>query len=529
MKRSLTDIKALLLAKLRHSPRVASLALGLFSGLAMPPIDAWWVFAIGFPLFFLVVEGATLKRSFLLGWLFGFGYFLAVLHWVGFAFFVDAASYLWMMPFAVAALAGGMAQFWATAILATQFLVLRGAKVYFAMPFCFGCFEWLRGHVLTGFPWAVPGLAVDGMGGVAQLASIVGMNGLTVLVVLWAMIPIAFFRNERGFAALALASLIVVWGWGEWRIAAHPTGFVAGVGLRIVQPNISQSDKWRASNARKIFDQLLDLTSAPAASGFTVTHVIWPESSMPFLIDESVEGKSEIAGALGDTKTLLAGAVRRSAPTDDADYFTSVLVFDSKANVVGQYDKSHLVPGGEFLPLAWLIEPLGFRKVVNIPESFKAGAGPESVAVPGAGFAGLQICYEAIFPDLAVDVNHRPSWLVNVTNDGWFGNSAGPWQHLAQLRLRAIEQGLPVARSANTGISSVIDPVGRYILHSKLGVAGFFDVGLPVELPTTFYATWGDFALAGLLFAIVLGQLLIWKKKVNRSLLNGGVKLHQQE
>jgi apolipoprotein N-acyltransferase len=217
------------------------------------------------------------------------------------------------------------------------------------------------------------------------------------------------------------------------------------------------------------------------------------------LLDESVEGKAELRHVLKGEKILLTGAVRRSSvlPVNGIDpvYYTSVMVLDGWANVLSYYDKAHLVPGGEYLPFAWLLEPLGFRKVVNLPDSFSAGAGPQSISIPGAGFASLQICYESIFPNKTIDSQNRPDWIVNVTNDGWFGNSAGPYQHLAQLRLRAIEQGLPVARAANTGISAVIDPVGRYVEVTALDEIDARDSRLPDKIQPTIYFFVGEMAL----------------------------------
>jgi apolipoprotein N-acyltransferase len=268
--------------------------------------------------------------------------------------------------------------------------------------------------------------------------------------------------------------------------------------VRVVQPNISQDDKWRGDNARIIFDQLLELSSRPAV-GLEPTVVIWPESAVPFLIDESVEGQRELKLRLGGHKILLTGAVRRSSPEAvngmPPQYFTSILTFDGEAHVIGHYDKKHLVPGGEYLPLAWLIEPLGFRKMVNLPESFSSGTGPAAVSIGGLGLVGMQICYEAIFPDAVQSRGQKPDWIVNVTNDGWFGNSAGPYQHLAQLRFRAVEQGIGIVRAANTGVSAIIDSTGSYVMVSSLGAVATLDSRIPKALGPTIYAKWGDLSL----------------------------------
>ena len=486
------------------------LMLGALSALAMPPVDAWWILGLTFPVFVLLISGKSIRQTFQFGWLFGFGYFLVALHWIGFAFLVNAAD-LWMMPFAVGGLAAFLALYWGLGAALTRAICSKGIHVFWVAPICFAVAEYLRGILFSGFPWAVIGLSVDGMGGVDQLTYFVGMNGLTFLVVMWATTPLLFFDGRKVLAVVALSLLPLSWFYGEWRLAHNPTQFVEGVNLRIVQPNLSQDDNWRSSHAREIFDQLLMLSAGPSKNDRPITHIIWPESIVPFLLDESPEGLAEVAKMLGSEKILLTGSVRRSAPSNSADYFTSVLVIDGNAKVLGHYDKSHLVPGGEFLPLAWLLEPLGFRQVVSMPESFRAGSGPESLNVPGAGLVGAQVCYEAIFPAETVDPLRRPNWLVNVTNDGWFGNSTEPWQHLAQLRLRAIEQGLAIARSTNSGISTVFDPFGRSLFQSEINVAGVFDAPLPRSIEPSLYAHYGDKVLLAMMIAFGLVGLCVHK------------------
>lgn len=497
--------------------------IGLATALSIPPIDAWWIWGVTFPSFVYIIQAnqhSTWRANFFDGWIFGCGYFLAVLHWIGFAFLVDAQNYLWMMPFAVGAMAAGLAVLWGLASVMAMFFIGRGFHSIFVFPLSFGFIEWLRGHLFTGFPWAVPGLAADGMGGVLQLASLIGMNGLTLLVLLWALMPLAFLQGERNLRIVALiiaACLPAAWIWGEWRVVTAPKQFIAGPVVRLVQPNISQNDKWRGDNARAIFDQLLRLSAQPAV-GAEPTLIVWPESAVPFLIDESAEGKRELRTVLDGRKTLLTGAVRRTWRSEtQADYYTSILEFDGQAQLVGTYDKHHLVPGGEYLPLAWLIEPLGFRKIVNLPESFKAGTGPSTLPVQGAGLAEMQICYEAIFPHSFPNADPRPDWVLNVTNDGWFGNSAGPYQHLAQLRMRAVEQGLGIIRVANTGISAVLDSTGGYVMQSRVGEATAFDSPIPKALPPTFFARWGELGFALLWSLLIVGANFLGRKTGGRS------------
>ena len=471
---------------------VLPLFLGAAAALALPPTNFWWLLAFIIPAMlwlFKAQQTQSLFKQFLFGWLFGFGYFLAALHWIGFAFFVHASD-IWMMPFALSGLSAFLALYWGLAFGVASKLHQRGYPLWIALPICLAIAEWLRGNLFTGFPWSVFGQIVDGMGGVAQLASIFGMTGLTLLIWLWAAAPFGLW-HERGLAriaaALVLISLPAAYAYGEWRLVQNPTQYNADVMLRLVQPNIKQADKWRSGEARTTYDRLIQLTAMPSTTGRPITHIIWPEDSVPFLLDESEQGRAELAAVMQPGQILLAGAVRRDAPTPDAAYYTSILMLNNKAEVLAHYDKWRLVPGGEFLPLEWALAPLGFRRLVNAPESFTPGDGPKTLAVPGAGNAGFSVCYEAIFPGAVAAENPRPDWLVNVTNDGWFGNSTGPYQHLAMLRLRAIELGVPAARAANTGISAVIDPLGRMTFQSQLNTIGSFDLALPNPIAETPY------------------------------------------
>ena len=480
---------------------------GAVAALAMPPLGAWPLLFIAFPVFVLLLDGAAgarLRTRFVLGWLFGFGYFIVAFHWIAFAFLVEAETYLWMMPFAVGGLAAGMAVYWGLASAAATSLWSGGLAriVWFAA--CLAAAEWLRGHLLTGFPWAAPGLAAMSMGGLAQTASLIGMTGLTFVIALWAALPALLLRrpsrSEIAAALLLLALLPAGWLWGDWRLAHASNEDVAGVKLRIVQPNIPQNEKWREGNARAIFEKLVALSAGPPA-----THIVWPESALPFLVEESEGARTRIAEMLGGGAALIMGALRREGRGPDANIFNSILVFAGDADVVARYDKWRLVPGGEFLPFASVLEPLGFRKVVTIPGSFVAGPGPRTLDVPGAPSAGFLVCYEAIFPHRLLDPERRPAWIVNVTNDGWFGRSTGPWQHLMQTRMRAIEQGIPIVRSANTGISAVIDAYGRLQVSLPLDTAAAIESPLPAAIAPTPYARFGDGALALLL---LLGAVL---------------------
>ena len=497
------------MVKLRSG--LTNIFLGLSLALTLPPVSQLWAGVAGLSILVFLESRLQHRGAFWRGLAFGFGYFAFAFHWIGFAFLVDATSYLWMMPFAVGGLALFMAIYWGVAFVAARQLERLRLPLCAGLPVSLAVVEWLRGYLFTGFPWAAPGLALAWSDALLQLASLVGMPGLTLLVLLWGMVPGAALvrmhrHGRRGLTVLTLLLMVPVgWLWGNNRLSGSTASHDDGTLVRLVQPNIAQSDKWRGDNARAIFDDLLRLTLQE--TGIRPDVIIWPESSVPFLLDESVEALRLIGDGLEEGQTLLAGSIRRDVASADCvgcpdRYFTSILVIDDTGKVMGRYDKWRLVPGGEYLPLSWLLEPLGFRKVVSLPESFDAGPGPSALDVPGLGRAAMLVCYEAIFPHRLLPDDRRPDIIVNVTNDGWFGQSVGPYQHFAQVRLRAVEQGLPVLRAANTGISAFVDSFGRIGPATTLGVQEIIESRIPQLVMPTPYSKAGDFTLLGLILVI---------------------------
>ena len=286
-----------------------ALGAGALAGLALPPLDLWPTLFIALPVFIWLIDGLPQRcvlPAFATGWAFGASYFAVCLYWVGAAFLVDASTYLWMMPFAVGALAGGMALYWGVAVAVLAFLWRPGLSRLLLLAIAIAVVEWLRGHLMTGFPWAAPGLAVIGMDGVAQSASLIGMTSLTLLIILWAALPALLCERElpRGEVILAIllfATLPVVWGWGAWRLAHAEEATVEGVSIRIVHPNIPQGEKWLEGNANTIFGTLLEL-SAQGDTGAQkrFSHIIWPESAVPFYLEESTEARDIIGAMLGE-------------------------------------------------------------------------------------------------------------------------------------------------------------------------------------------------------------------------------------
>ncbi|ODN72148.1 Apolipoprotein N-acyltransferase [Methylobrevis pamukkalensis] len=325
---------------------------------------------------------------------------------------------------------------------------------------------------------------------------------------------------------LALAGLLVVGnlGYGAWRLAGADAGTVEGIRLRIVQPAIDQSEKWTPEARRAALATYLDLSDSrrsPEDLGILgATHLVWPETALPFFLTESPEALSAIADALPPGTTLITGAPRVDGSGGERRYFNSVYAVDDGGRIVAAYDKAHLVPFGEYLPFAPLMERIGLRQIVQSVGGFSEGPGRGVVSLPGTPPFGVLICYEIIFPDAAIDRARRPDWIVNVTNDGWFGHTSGPYQHLAEARLRAIEEGLPVVRAANTGVSAIIDAHGRITASVGLGETGVVDGGLPVALPPTVYARHGRLLLGGLLFT-TFTLAAVFRARSRRAVDNG--------
>lgn len=487
---------------------------GAVSVLAFAPVHAWPVLFLTLGVLTWLLDGChaqhgslapRLKCAALLGFWFGFGYFLAGLYWIAEAFLVEPWRHGWLIPFVMTAMPGGMALFYAAACAFAMLLWLPRAGRVFALAIALGLAEFARGHLFTGLPWNLLGYGLLGTLPLMQLAALFGVYALSILAVLLFVSPFAIFApagsglgGGGGTAALAAVLLLLLglgYAWGERRLAgAAETG--TGVRLRIVQANIDQAEKWRPENSAEIFTDYLDLTKS-GASGLTgIDIVIWPETAVPFLLADSPDALLAIGAALPDGTSLVVGSgrlVETSAADSDPEQhvYNSLLVIDDQGRVIGDYDKIHLVPFGEYLPFQDFLESFGVMQLTGVRGGFSFGSGPRRLAVPGAPTAVPLICYEIIFPDEVTEKGERPGWLLNVTNDAWFGSSAGPYQHFHQARVRAIEQGLPLARAANTGISAVIDAYGRILAEIGLGETGVIDADLPKVGPQTPYAQFG--------------------------------------
>lgn len=512
---------------------VLAVLLGALSVLAFAPMHVWPVLFVSFGGLVWLLDGCRaahetlkdrVKCASLTGFWFGFGFFLAGLYWVAEAFLVEPWRHGWLIPFVMTALPAGMALFFGAAAALAMALWRPGAARVFALAVAFGLAEYARGHVLTGLPWNLIGYGLLANGPLMQLAALLGVYALSLLAVLLFAAPTAIWNADgtrsRGVGALAAVLLILLgagYVWGDRRLAAAPEG-TTDVRLRIVQANIDQVDKWRPENSAEIFDDYLDLTRTAGLAGMNL--VIWPETALPFLLHDSPDALAAIGEVLPQDAALLVGVARvvnrrdTQGRLEGRDVFNSLLAVDSAGEVVDAYDKIHLVPFGEYLPFQDFLESLGVMQMTGVRGGFSEGTGSRLLDLPGVPSVRPLICYEIIFPDEIAGEGARPGWLLNVTNDAWFGTSAGPYQHFHQAQVRAVEQGLPVVRAANTGISAVIDPYGRVRAQVGLGDKGLIDAGLPNVGPPTLFVRLGISLEILVLAAAFVGWLACRKQQL---------------
>lgn len=493
--------------------RGAAFAAGVGAALAQAPFYVLPLMAAGYCALIFLLDGARgaarpVRTGFLTGWFFGFGYFLIGLYWFGYAFMVQAEEFAWMAPFAVLGMPAFLGLFTGAAGAVVATVEVSGWRRIFFAAGVFMIADYLRGHILTGLPWNLPGQALAGTAIGAQTAAWWGVYGLSLVGLLIAMAPAAGRSVLRG-GAVMLAATGAVYGVGALRLQFNPYTDHSDVHVRIVQPNIPQREKIDSELWTRNYRRHIDLSSAPGPSD-GVLFVLWPENAVP-VIDEVPEGLAEVSRRLPKNAILVTGAVRREIAEDGREkVYNSIAVLPETAagrRVIANYDKHHLVPFGEYLPMNGLLRAVGLAQLAPYEEGFAFGEGPKTIAAGGPPFAAL-VCYEAIFPGRVYPPDARPDWIATVTNDGWFGDSSGPRQHLDQARLRTIETGLPMARSANTGISALFDGAGRMIERTPLYQTGVIDRPLPRPLAPTLYQRMGD-ALFWIMTAGVLALGLL--------------------
>ncbi|MEY1554289.1 apolipoprotein N-acyltransferase [Yoonia sp. R2331] len=468
-------------------------ALGAICGLGQAPLGLWWATLAALAVVLILVPAApTPRRAFGACWAFGLGYFALTLRWIVEPFLVDAASTGWMAPFAIVLMASGAALFWGAAAWGAA--RLHSGALGLAMMLTLA--EATRSLILTGFPWALIGhVWVDTP--IAQAAALVGPHGLTLitLVIAWSLsVSVRFDLRAAAVQILAVAAWLL--------LNPGPAPDNTGPMIRLVQPNVPQDQKWDPAKRQANFDRILAMTAAGARPAL----IVWPETAIPVLMDFA-QPQLDLASDAAGGVPLITGINR----SDGQRYYNSFVLLGQGGVTTRIYDKAHLAPFGEYIPFGEWLDQFGIRGLAaSQGGGFTAGGVQPLVEIPGIGPARALICYEGIF---AEEVGHtdRPRLMVLITNDAWFGTAAGPYQHLAQAQLRAIEQGVPMVRVANTGVSAMIDARGRITAMVPLGQAGAPDVPLPPVRALTVYAQTGDLPI--LMLALLSLVAATWRQR----------------
>lgn len=476
---------------------LALIALGALAALGLAPFGLWPVTLVALSAAFgMIGVSVSPRQAALRGWCLGLGWFGLGLSWIVEPFLVDLARHGWMAPFALIFMAGGLSLFWAFAgWLAARISAPVLRPVALAVTLCGA--EYLRSVVLTGFPWNLIGHVWIGTG-LDQIAAITGAHGLTLITCLAAALP-ALAKRSGAMMGLAAMALVVIGGWGAAKglqsaIVPGETARDAPI-IRLVQPNAPQDEKWDPEKAPLFFNRQLEFTAAPGEPDL----IVWPETAVPIFLEYPGTALEQMAEASSGTPIVFGVQRFRSDR-----YFNSLVLLERGALVSEIYDKTHLVPFGEYVPFGDVLGRFGIRGLAaNDGGGFSAGEAMRVIDLPGIGPALPLICYEGIFPHELGRYDRRPRVMILITNDAWFGTFSGPYQHLAQARLRSIEQGLPMIRVANTGISTIIDAHGSMIDPIALGETGLRDIALPPALAPTLYARWGDWPMILLLCATI--------------------------
>ncbi len=487
-------------------------AFGALSALAFPPFGAIPFLLISFPAFAFLLQGSSrIRDSFWIGWAFAFGLLIPCFAWMNAAMFVDIASFWWALPFGLAGLPAALAIYYGLAsAIAWRCSDLRRVSGLVLLALLWFLAEWMRGNLLTGFPWDMLGYVWSDTLPMLQTTSLVGIEGLTLITALVAFIPALWAwttaREKHIAIALTLMGLILMSGlsvWGFARLSTNQTSFTEHVRLRVVQPDTDQSTKWDPQKRADNFERLVTLTFGNEEAN-DITHFIWPETASAFYLGEEEDMRRFLAARLKPGTQLITGSVRRElVGPGDLRYYNSLLAINHEGSVTAIYDKHHLVPFGEYMPFEKIIP---FRTISLMGKPFTAGEGLHTTHVAGLPpFSGL-ICYEAIFSGDVSPPDGKSNWLLNLTNDAWYDGTHGPAQHFYISRTRAVEEGLPMVRSANKGITGVIDPLGRIIASTGYDRAGFVDSPLPKALPeeTVFAKTGGMSAWFPAVFLFLL-------------------------
>ncbi len=505
----------------------AALSAGAFCALAFAPFHFFIAAPISLTLFYWLLEKTEQKKpTFWLGFCYGFGYFLAGNYWIAISLLVDAAKFFWLIPFALTLIPSALALYVAVFALSYKFLIkkFKFAQNYqkiLVFALCWLVFEVLRSLLFTGFPWNLLGYIWMFEVHFAQLGGVFGIYGLSFFAVLISLLPALFFKGDGSLSLRRTPQQVRGDNGGKadkifalTLVTAFFANFIYGyfyindsklttleTKLRLVQGNIKQEMKWDPAQKYHNFLKHIELTNSKDLSD--IKAVIWSETAVPYAIDSNQELLEKLRQATPPQGLLITGALHLGYSPDRseiADAWNSVFTFN-QSGVFDIYDKHHLVPFGEYIPLQKYLPFV--QKITDGAVGFSQGEGPRTIAAPDFSFSPL-LCYEVIFSDEAIDHKSRPDLLVNLTNDAWFGVSSGPYQHFDMARMRTIEYGIPLARVANTGITAFVDPFGRVVDKINLNQSGIIDVNLIKNLAPTVYEKYRYWPLMLLVLAVVL-------------------------
>lgn len=476
---------------------------GIMATLSLPPFFAFPLLLLAFPILFIAIENAPkLRYAFMAGWWFGLGFFVSGLYWVSYSLLVDAARFAWLIPFALIGLNGLLAIH--IGLVGAVMYTLRKLPRYlklmlFAMVWL--AIEYLRGHWFTGFPWNLIGYSLNITAETVQLASVFGIYGLGLIVMLWS-VSLLFHKRVAIMLLVSIPFMLCI--FGIWRITEnnHDGEYT---NIRIIQPNISQTLKWQRTANMDIFAKHIRMSAKDAD---TANIVIWPETAVPFSYEEGVLWPEAFSKMLPENAVLITGVNRYER--EPLQVFNSMMVFNHHGSAIAIYDKKHLVPFGEYVPFRSLI-PL--EKITPGQLDFSVGKTEKTISIQDVPAFLPLICYESIFPELShhYDESDTPQWILNITNDGWFGYSTGPYQHLEMARIRAVEQGIPLVRVANTGVSAVFDEYGRKLVASQLETEAIINIPLWHDRSIeTIYGRYGDYMALLMVAVCVVVSSIFW-------------------
>ena len=482
--------------------RGCAVLLGALATAALPPVHIVPFLIIAFTGLYWLIEKCRWRAAFGTAWWFGLGHFTTGLYWFGHALMTEPDRYAALVVPAVVGVSSLLALFPALAAVSAR-ACPNGIPRIVGFAAAWVLCEWLRGWVLSGFPWNLVAYSWAFSEAMIQITALAGVWGLGLATVFAATAPATLAADRTGmrlWVPTAVSALLValIWVGGALRLATASYDDVEGVRLRLVQPNVAQHHKWNPRLREKLFALQMRLSIQEGS----ISHVIWPETAIPYFISEDAARRQVLTSVIPRKGLLLAGALRSSSSADFRLWNTMHAIAPD-GRIIGTYDKVHLVPFGEFVPLRRFFPDVA--KMTQGSIDFSAGPGPRTLSLPGLPPVSPLICYEAIFPGEVTNPDDPPDWLLNLTNDAWFGVSSGPYQHFASARFRAVEQGVPMVRVANTGISGVVDPYGRVRARLGLGVQGVLDVPLPKPIKgRTLYASVGELSLALPLLAGVI-------------------------